>query len=206
MKIPESETRKTYSLIDRLFKGELTPAEETRLADREVARGFLQESKRLGISPSRLFAILNSSGNNAAFETAREIVSAYYYNETNDKKGVLRANPRAFAGIFTRIYEGALSTLAIEEPIDAVIRRDNPEEVRGFLRCRYNAFYKEGIALPEDASFDDKREVLAKYFRKFRKKAYGQVKGKQCVWEIPDDKLGRLFQHMMDYASKRLLR
>lgn len=68
------------------------------------------------------------------------------------------------------------------------------------IQNRYNSFYHEGLKLDErdfDRYIEEKRELLKKYFHKFRND------GKEPVDSIEDKQVGYLFKIMMKYSKKK---
>lgn len=157
-------------LTDRLFANDLTEAEKTLSADREIARAFINDAINLELAPDRVYASAGVSGK--AISQARELIRRYYYSGKNDPRGIAKpdSNPGSVAGTYENLYNKVLKTLAISNPIH--YQRQMEEIPDRVLPCRYAGFRqaskKLGVRLyPLEADSAAKARLLSEYFPKF---------------------------------------
>lgn len=117
--------------------------EKTRLEAREVARAFINNAISLDLSPERVYASLRARGK--AVSQARELIGRYFYSGANDPRGISLpgSNPGSVAGTYRNLYNKALETLAISDPILYQPRTEEFELPDGAAASRYKAFYEK---------------------------------------------------------------
>lgn len=193
LSLPEAMANRV--LTDRLFANKLTEQEKTTLADRLVARAFINDAIKLNLSPQRVYSSVQANGN--AINQARELIKRYFYCGENDPRGIAKpdSNPASVSGTYRNLYQAALETLSIQNPVS--YQRQAERTINDFSEgvppCRYASFYKAAAEVAPSTNPETQRTMRKLITRYFPNVSQAEEK----------EKLMGQFKHLINAAKRR---